>query len=138
MSTHALITIRDAEDEFLIYVHCDGYPNGKGGLVADLKRAPAIAWPAPRFEAGDMTAAIVATLAPRKKYGGNVYLTKYQESGQAYDYLIYQDPRGVVTLEITEPQMGYSNPLKPTRLPPRLHYRGKIADCTLDHHKVLA
>jgi hypothetical protein len=59
MSTRAMYTFRNADgsEEFHVYKHSDGYPTGAAeALVAALDYA----WPLPRYEADEFSAAFVA------------------------------------------------------------------------------
>lgn len=73
MSTRATISVIDENDHFDIYRHHDGYPEGPHGVVNDIGKAMYRAWPEPRFEAGDMAAAIVSVM---KTKSGSIYLTR--------------------------------------------------------------
>jgi len=73
MSTRATLSIRDGRDVYHIYRHHDGYPDGKHGVIAGFIRAEKLSWSQPRFEAGDVAAAVVAAM---KTEPGSVYLTK--------------------------------------------------------------
>lgn len=72
MTTRAVITFIDTNRKCAIYRHCDGYPDGDSGVVADIKRALPFAWPLPRFEADEFAAAFVRA---SKDTPGGVYLT---------------------------------------------------------------
>ena len=90
MSTRATIPVSDAGDTFHIYKHCDGYPEG---IMPQLQRAVTLAWSAPRFEAMDAGAAIVAVM---KTGSGNCYLTAdaAQHGDRAYHYDVTADASG--------------------------------------------
>ena len=72
MSTRSNLIIEDGHDRIQLYRHCDGYPDGAGGVLADLELALPYAWPIPRFEASDFAAAIVR--AWKTEGGGNIYI----------------------------------------------------------------
>jgi hypothetical protein len=92
MSTHAVITVSNAENTFRIFRHHDGYPHGPHGVVTGLKKALAdLAWPSPRFEADEAGAAIVASM---KTKPGGIRLTHDTEHGQAFDYSLTGGPSG--------------------------------------------
>ncbi len=77
MSTRSTICVKDAYDKFCIYRHCDGYPHGEHGVVAQLAKALPFAWELPRFEAMDFAAAIIR--AWKDEGGGNIYFTQGHE-----------------------------------------------------------
>lgn len=58
MSTRAIYTFRDNQDEYHVYKHMDGYPSGAVGAI---ENALAFAWPLPRFEADEFAAGFVAS-----------------------------------------------------------------------------
>lgn len=72
MSTRCNVVVQDGNQSICIYRHCDGYPDGAHGVVNTLRKAFKFAWPLPRFEASDFSAAIVA--AWKDKTGGNIYI----------------------------------------------------------------
>ena len=72
MSTRATLTVKDAHDQFHIYRHHDGYPDGQHGVVHDINFAQNLAWELPRYEAEEFAAAVVAVM---KQGPGSVYLT---------------------------------------------------------------
>jgi len=72
MSTRCNIVVKDKYDSIQLYRHCDGYPDSEHGVIADLKKALEFAWPVPRMEAKDFSAAIVA--AWKDSGGGSVYI----------------------------------------------------------------
>lgn len=85
MGTRAVITVKDAENTFHIYKHWDGNPEN---ILELLERARKLAWPAPRFEADEFAAAVVATL---KDQPGDVRLVqgvKRPDLGQEYEYTV--------------------------------------------------
>lgn len=85
MSTRAVITIKDDTDEFHIYQHCDGYPEG---VLPNLHEALKYAWSLPRFEAMDFAAAYIRAT---KEHGGNIYCTKHwnHHGDLSYRYEVY-------------------------------------------------
>lgn len=76
MSTRAVYTFRDADSEFHVYKHHDGYPTGAAQWI---ETALKLAWPLPRFEADEFAAAFIAA---NKDGGGGVRLLP---SGKAQD-----------------------------------------------------
>ncbi len=102
MSTRSSITVRDESGAFSLYRHSDGYPDTKHGVIATLAQALPLAWPAPRFEADDFAAAIVAAW---KHAGGNIRLSEGHEShaDTAFHYEIYQRTDGAVMVQIFVP-----------------------------------
>ena len=87
MSARSTITISDQYDTFHIYRHGDGYPSA---VLPDLAEALTFAWPLPRYEAGDVTAAIVRGF---KTGGGNVYFTS--DASAHWDREYHYDILGV-------------------------------------------
>ena len=85
MATRATLRVSDEDDRFDIYRHFDGYPDGQCGVIHDIKAAMDLAWEAPRFQAGDFAAALVAIM---KTGAGSVYLTKNADrhADRAYHY----------------------------------------------------
>jgi len=73
MSTRSNIIVKNNGygDDIQLYRHCDGYPDGKHGVINSLKLAADFAWKLPRMEADDFSAAIVRAW---KDSGGNVYI----------------------------------------------------------------
>ena len=102
MSTRATLSIRDGRDVFDIYRHHDGYPDGEHGVIADLLRAEKLSWNHPRFEAGDVAAAVIATM---KTGPGSVYLTKdanlHGDRNFHYDLMSGRDSIGVLVKEFS-------------------------------------
>lgn len=88
MSTRSCITFKDDREEFSVYRHCDGYPDGKHGVLAAIESAKEYAWPLPRFEPSDFAAAFIAATKP--KGGGNVYVTGGEDchGDLAYSYTV--------------------------------------------------
>ena len=72
MSTRCNIIVRDERLAIQLYRHNAGYPQGKHGVVKDLCKVARFAWPLPRFEADDYSAAIVRAM--KRPDGGNVYI----------------------------------------------------------------
>jgi len=93
MSTRCTITVTDDQDTFHIYRHSDGYPEGEHGVLAGLDEARSKAWKAPRFEAMDVAAAIVATW---KDGPGNIYLTREARlhGDRSYHYEVFAASNG--------------------------------------------
>lgn len=83
MGTPAEIVVRDSRNTFAIYTHWDGAPHGEHGILNRLRGAFALAWPLPRFEANDFSAAIVASL---KKRPGGTYLAVPGQMDANYVY----------------------------------------------------
>ena len=77
MSTRGVYTFIDEHDKFHVYKHWDNYPvhedNEDIGAYAWIKKAKALAWELPRYEASEFGAAFIAA---NKNDGGGVYLTK--------------------------------------------------------------
>ncbi|MHC4266735.1 MAG: hypothetical protein ACYSUK_12520 [Planctomycetota bacterium] len=71
MSTRCNIVIKDQYNKIQLYRHCDGYPDSKHGIIANLPEALEFAWRLPRMEASDFAAAIVRAW---KKVAGNIYI----------------------------------------------------------------
>lgn len=80
MSTRAVYTFKDSDNTFHVYKHCDGYPEGAAIFI---KKAVALAWPLPRFEASEFSAAFVAA---NKERGGDIYLTGGYDDHGDLDY----------------------------------------------------
>ncbi len=85
MSTRAIYTFYDSDDEVHVYKHHDGYPytgglhNGEtfeGGGLVWIKDAKAFAWDLPRFEADEFAASFVKA---NKSVGGGVRLIGDQQ-----------------------------------------------------------
>lgn len=57
MSTRAIYTFKDDREEFHVYKHDDGYPEGALGFI---EAATLRAWPLPRFEPDEFGAAFIA------------------------------------------------------------------------------
>lgn len=57
MSTRAVYTFKDQDQTIHVYKHHDGYPTGAAQWIA---AALPHAWPLPRFEANEFSAAFVA------------------------------------------------------------------------------
>jgi hypothetical protein len=87
MSTRAVVTFKDAYGEYSVYKHCDGYPNGDGGMIAAIHAAEMNAWKLPRFEADEFAAAFVAA---NKDGPGYIRLTSgpMAHGDLAYTYLV--------------------------------------------------
>lgn len=80
MSTRAVYTFKDSDNTFHIYKHSDGYPEGAATFI---KKSVALAWPLPRFEASEFSAAFVAA---NKERGGDIYLTGGYDDHGDLDY----------------------------------------------------
>jgi len=102
MSTRATFSIRDGRDVYHIYRHHDGYPDGKHGVIAGLVRAEKLSWSQPRFEAGEVAAAVVAAM---KTGPGSVYLTKdadlHADRNFHYDLMPGRDAIGIQVKELS-------------------------------------
>ena len=68
MATHAIITVSDHNEQFHIYRHHDGQPEN---VLPEIDVALTKAWPLPRFEASEFTAACIAVM---KQSSGGIYL----------------------------------------------------------------
>ena len=79
----------DEYDSFTVYKHHDGYPKSKYGAYGHIQKSITFAWPIPRFEACDFSAAFVAGNKSQAS-GGGVYLTKdrYSHADTQYHYVI--------------------------------------------------
>src|SRR3990167_5168418 len=67
MSTRSMLRVRDADNDILIYRHCDGYPGDgktKSGILLALLEAIKYSWQCPRMEASEFAAAIVGAWKP--------------------------------------------------------------------------
>lgn len=83
MSTRAVLTIEDrAGNSFSVYNHSDGYPEG---IALKLVETLQFAWPLPRFEAMDWTAAFITANKPVG--GGGVYCTTGAADHADLDYV---------------------------------------------------
>lgn len=81
MSTRAVYTFKDDDNEFHVYKHHDGYPSG---AVEFIEKAIPFAWKLPRFEGSEFGAAFIAA---NKEYGGGgVYLTTHWKDHGDLDY----------------------------------------------------
>lgn len=102
MGTRSTLTVRnrkDGNESYSIYRHWDGYPNGDGGVVFTLRQALSYAWPLPRFEAMDFSAAIIAAWkrpAERNRQGGDIYCTPSRDDhcDTEWHYEIYPEIPG--------------------------------------------
>lgn len=105
MSTRSTLTVRnrkDGNESYSIYWHSDGYPDTEHGVVHTLRQALSYAWPLPRFEAMDFSAAIIAawkTPAQKTPYphqGGGIYCTTSRDDhgDTEWHYEIYPDKPG--------------------------------------------
>lgn len=87
MSTRAVYTFKDESDTFHVYKHHDGYPSG---AIQWIVNALEFAWPLPRFEACEFSAAFIAGNKPREKgsifKGGGVYCTHDWKNHGDLDY----------------------------------------------------
>ena len=72
MGTRSNIIVADDHSRIQLYRHWDSYPDGEGGVLADLALALPYAWPLPRFEADDFAAALIR--AWKGEGGGNIYI----------------------------------------------------------------
>jgi len=76
MSTRACYTFSDQSGDVHVYKHHDGYPyckfpQGEGGGLVWINDAKKFAWPLPRFEADEFSAAFVVA---NKSVNGDVRL----------------------------------------------------------------
>ena len=71
MSTRCNIVVKDDYDSIQLYRHSDGYPEGKSGVIFELKEALNFAWKLPRMEADEFAAAIIRAW---KNGSGNIYI----------------------------------------------------------------
>ena len=89
MSTRAVITFYDADDDtemYSVYQHSDGYPDG---VLPNMVAAAEYAWPLPRYEPMDFAAAYIA--ANKDKGGGGIYCTSGNHSDIDYRYHVRFD-----------------------------------------------
>ena len=84
MSTRCTIDFTDEYQTVTIYKHCDGYPEGEHGIIALLQKAQEFAWPLPRFEADEYSAAFVVAA---KAHAGNVRIFKPKDRAGDSAYL---------------------------------------------------
>ena len=80
MSTRAVYTFTGSQGDFHVYKHHDGYPYvsdgvSEGGGLIWIKKAKALAWVLPKFEADEFAAAFVAA-NKTKPNRGDVHLTE--------------------------------------------------------------
>lgn len=68
MSTRCNIIVKDDQSAIQIYRQWDGYPES---VISTMLRVLKFAWPLPRFQVSDFSAAIVAAW---KSAGGNIYI----------------------------------------------------------------
>jgi hypothetical protein len=102
MSTPAVITIKDGDDSFAIYQHCDGSP---AVIVMKLFTAKKYAWPLPRFEAGDFAAAYIRAA---KEGGGNIYLSNGRDTDFNFSYIVTRDDDNNLAVSIGRPGVLFS------------------------------
>lgn len=82
MSTRAVYTFKDDYHKFHVCGHCDGYPSGAAEKLMNMVK---FAWPLPRFEAMDCSAAFIAG---NKIGGGEIYNTNGKHGDLAFRYTI--------------------------------------------------
>lgn len=80
MSTRAVYTFKDSQDEYHVYKHHDGYPSGAAVAITNALK---YAWQLPRFEACEFGAAFIAG---NKAEGGGVYLTHHYKDHGDLEY----------------------------------------------------
>jgi len=85
MGTRAVYTFIDKAARHSVYKHWDGHPHWGCQFIA---KALLLAWPLPRFEAGEFAAAFVAA---NKKGAGDICLTSGPDAhgDLAYRYEIH-------------------------------------------------
>lgn len=89
MATRCNIIVEDDRNRIQIYRNSDGYPDTEHGVLADLQSVFPYAWPLPRFEADEFSAAIVAAWKSSiQKVGDTGYFV------QGGNILIDGNPRG--------------------------------------------
>lgn len=81
MSTHAVFTFKDQNNTFHVFKHWDGDPASAAQYLTKAKRK---AWPLPRFEADDFSAAFVAANKP--KGGGDIRLMPSGPNSYSHAY----------------------------------------------------
>lgn len=101
MSTRAVITVRDEYDSFSVYRHCDGYPEGKHGVIFALSEVLSFAWELPRFEAADFAAAIIR--AWKREDGGDIYMSKGADYHGDLDYVYEVTFDGELRVKVSSP-----------------------------------
>ena len=90
--TRATYTVKDEYDEYHVFIHWDGYPEG---AIKYINSALPFAWELPRFEADEFAAALAAgakTMLSGGSYqGGSVRLmhTQFDARDIEYRYVIY-------------------------------------------------
>ena len=104
MGTRSNIIVADDHSRIQLYRHWDGYPDGEGGVLADLALALPYAWPLPRFEADDFAAALIR--AWKGEGGGNIYIDGSPKGWER----IHDDVEWVYVIQRRERQ-------QPARLP---------------------
>lgn len=123
MPTRATLTIADKTERYHIYRHHDGYPDGEHGVIRSITSAQSLAWPVPRFEAGDFAAALVAIM---KQTAGSIYLTQNADDHDDRNFH-YQITSGVSGLYVA---VQYTEWLDPqfTKFEMRTQFEGVLAD----------
>jgi hypothetical protein len=88
MGTRCVITFQDSVNEFHVYKHWDGYPEG---IAECLKKAKRRAWKFPRFEADEFAAAFIASNKPKEgdvRLMGEGKIEKVAPSDIEYHYVV--------------------------------------------------
>ena len=80
MSTRAVYTFKNADEAHHVYKHCDGYPTGAAGAIANALK---LAWELPRFEPDEFGAAFIAA---NKRNSGGLRLTHGPEHHKDIEY----------------------------------------------------
>ena len=85
MSTRGYYWFKDQHETVGVYKHHDGYPGGQHGGIAAIRKALALAWELPRFEADEFAASFVAA---NKAYSGGVRLKPGPSRDVEYTYVV--------------------------------------------------
>lgn len=126
MGTHAIVTFKDEDSEHSVFKHFDGYPRV---LLKDIERAKKYAWPLPRFEANEFSAAFVVAIKMEnvksvdnagynRDYGGGVRLVGLEEIENwvvDYKYLV-ECINGQLVVEYMEETEKHGNRLERVKL----------------------
>jgi hypothetical protein len=105
MGTRALVSFVDPVNKAQtvnIYVHFDGYPTN---VLLMIEKATALAWPLPRYEAAEFSAAFVAA---NKNWAGNIRIDSVKSATQvrknfvdlSYHYVVQLDVSGVLFIKV--------------------------------------
>ena len=99
MSTRAVFTFKDPENQAHIYSHGDGYPTGAVELLQNALRSGKV-WPLPRFEAVEFSAGFVA--ANKTGFGGiRILKSRRAISDVEYGYSVCRKTSGEILLTVS-------------------------------------